>query len=730
MEPVEPPWQAIKEWIPDDEPDLEWLNCPRNPQGEWRPACFPVPKNRHQKNNLGNAVLRTTFAANEFDCQNQQRRPPQSCFVAFFFSAHSALFTSFAPLFPLLQSGHRIFQRPSLQKQIPSTSVLLSALLTVALVPISHAESADVVIYGATPGGIAAALAAAKGGHTVLLAEPTIRIGGMTTNGLSHPDFHAFESITGTYHDLTQRTLAYYAKTYGADSPQVKDCFRGTHAEPKVNLLLYQQMLAEHPKITVKTQWTRVGANTRGPAGDRWVRAAHFRDADGKEHVYEGEIFIDGSYEGDLIAAAHIAYRVGVESREEFGESAAPEDSSGDLQGYNFRLIMTDDPAIRVPIAAPNGYRREDFLPLLDLIRAGKIKRAFGGYGDTDNIVKAQIPVLPNHKSDINDVSRGLVRLSLPGDQLMWPEGDDAVRRQIYDEHLCWNVGLIYFAQNDPDVPAAFRETARAWGWCKDEFVESGHIPPQLYVREARRMMGLRLYTQLDTQFAEGDSRTVFHRDAIAMGDYGHSSHGTRHEGSRFGGTRQTEGNPGTAPYQVPYGTIVPKDVRNLLAPVPVSASHIGFCALRLEPVWSSLGQAAGHAAHLALQQGKTPDVRSINVSALQRRLHADGAATIYVGDVLPGHADFAAVQWWASLGGLHGLAPRPAGSLVGKRIEGQHSEGWLNHAADLAIILDAPLAARWERIARAAGVTATLPSGDGRATRGDFIRASFAAAK
>src|SRR5690606_9834411 len=127
------------------------------------------------------------------------------------------------------------------------------------------------------------------------------------------------------------------------------------------------------------------------------------------------------------------------------------------------------------------------------------------------------------------------------------------------------------------------------------------------------------------------DARAVLHRDAVAVGDYGHSSHGTRHEGSRFGGVRHGEGlGVSYAPYQVPYGTIVPKDVRNLLAPVPVSASHIGFCALRLEPIWTSLGQAAGHAAHLALEQASTPDVRTVSVPDLQRRLHAEGSATIY----------------------------------------------------------------------------------------------------
>lgn len=609
--------------------------------------------------------------------------------------------------------------------------VSASLLFSVSAAPVAHAASADVVIYGATPGGIAAAIAAAKGGHTVLLAEPTIRIGGMTTNGLSHPDFKAFEALTGAYADLVRRTLAHYRAKYGPDSQQVKDSFRGTHAEPSVALQIFREMLAEHPRIAVKTEWTLVNAHTRGPAGDRTVRAARFRDAAGAEHTYDGKIFIDASYEGDLIAAAQIAYRTGIESRDEYDESAAPADSARDLQGYNFRFTMTNVPGNRLPVAAPKGYRRELFTPLLDLIAAGKIKQAFGGYTDRDNIVKLVIPVLPNGKRDTNDVSSGHVRLSLPGDQLMWPEGDAAVRRQIFDEHLLWNAGLIYFVQNDLAVPAAIREPARAWGWCKDEFTETGGIPPQLYVREARRLLGLRVFTQHDTRHAEGDARAVLHRDSIAIGDYGHSSHGTSHTGPRIGGKRHGEGlGVVHAPYQIPYGTLAPKDVRNLLAPVPASSSHIGFCALRLEPIWTSLGQAAGHAAHLTLAAGANGDVRKVDLPALQRRLHADGAATIYVGDVLTGHADFAAVQWWGALGGLHGLASKPMGRLLGKQIEGQHSEGWLNHDADLAKPLDAQLAARWEKLARTAGVTTALPTADGRATRGDWIRMAFAGSR
>src|SRR5690606_18853338 len=150
-----------------------------------------------------------------------------------------------------------------------------------------------------------------------------------------------------------------------------------------------------------------------------------------------------------------------------------------------------------------------------------------------------------------------------------------------------------------------------------------------------------------------------------------------------------------------------------------VSASHIGFCALRLEPIWTSLGQAAGHAAHLALEQASTPDVRTVSVPDLQRRLHAEGSATIYVSDVPPGHPDFAAVQWWGTAGGLHGLASRSTRSLRGKTIEGQHTEAWLNHTADLSQVLDPDLARRWRMIASDLGLDpSTFPPADGQTTR------------
>ena len=586
----------------------------------------------------------------------------------------------------------------------------------------------DVLIFGATPGGIAAALASGKAERSVLLVEPTHRIGGMTASGLSHPDFRTFEALTGTYLELVKRTLAYYEAKYGPDSQQVKDTFRGTHAEPKVNLQLFKTMIAEVPSITVKTQWELVDAYNRGTAEDRWIRSARFRDADGNLIDCQAKIFIDGSYEGDLIAAAQAPYRIGEESREEYGESGAPEEGSGNLQGYNFRLTMTRDPSIRVPIMRPEGYDRELFTGIIPFLESGDIERVFGSYGDQKAVIKAQIPVLPNNKFDVNDTS-GNVRMSLPGEQLMWPEGNREIRREIYQDHLLWNVGILYFLQHDSAVPETFRKEVAEWGFCRDEFVETNHLPPQLYVREARRLMGLRVFTQHDTQHAPGDARAVLHRDSIAVGDYGHSSHGTWHEGSRFGGTRHGQlSSAGIkyAPYQIPYGTIVPHDIRNLLAPVPVSASHVGFCALRLEPIWTSLGQAAGHSAHLALKRIGPPDVRTVSVSELQDRLHQDGSATIHITDVPPGDPDFIATQWWGSAGGFHGLLPEPE-RLRGKTIEGQHQEAWLNHSVNLDDVLIKPLQSRWTEIALDLALAAEqLPQANGTTTRGDWIRAAF----
>ena len=245
-------------------------------------------------------------------------------------------------------------------------------------------------------------------------------------------------------------------------------------------------------------------------------------------------------------------------------------------------------------------------------------------------------------------------------------------------------------------------------------------MPPQLYVREARRMVGVRIFTQRDREHAPGDARAVLHRDAIAMGDYGNNCHGTAHEGPRFGGKHTGEFYNPLPPYQIPYATLLPPDVDNLLVPMAASSSHVGFCTLRLEPIWMSLGQAAGHAAALALQNDLA--VQDVPVSRLQRRLHAQGSATIYVSDVLPEHPDFAAVQWWGTQGGLHGLEPMPARpGQRGPKIHGQYYQANPGHAAELDRPLDEATRARWSQLFMLEDMASL-------ATRGDWIRAAYQA--
>ncbi|QEG38090.1 putative FAD-binding dehydrogenase [Roseimaritima ulvae] len=581
----------------------------------------------------------------------------------------------------------------------------------------------DVVIYGATPAGIASAVAAGKSGRSVLLVEPTNRIGGLVTSGLSHTDFHSLESLSGAFWDFANRVERHYAQTYGADSQQVRESFHGTFAEPKVNLAVFQQLLKEQTSVEVIREHALTAVDVREAEPHRHIQSATFADASGNALTVRGRVFIDGSYEGDLMAMAGVEWRAGREGRDEHGESLAPETADDQLQAYNFRFIMTREEANRVKPVAPPGYRREDFVGVLQALQTDQIQRVFDY--PSKCIFKAHLPVLPGGKYDINDVSRSLVRLSLPGKNLGWPDGTREERQAIYAEHLRDQAGLLYFLQNDPEVPEKFQQEALQWGWCRDEFLDTNHLPPQLYVREARRMQGVYVYTQADSEFAEEGTRAVFHGDSIAMADYGNNCHGTHHEGPRFGGKHTGEFYNPVPPYQIPYGVLLPKDVDNLLVPGAVSSSHVGFCALRLEPIWMSLGQAAGHAAALAVQDAQP--VQQVDVSALQRRLHADGSATMYVSDVLPDSADFEVVQWWAAAGGLQHVYPADTPRKArGKKLHGQYTEAAPGHAAELDKPLDAELEQHWRKLAAKLGVpVAALPTADGKTTRGDFIRAA-----
>jgi hypothetical protein len=602
-------------------------------------------------------------------------------------------------------------------------TLLLLCLLTAGrLPPVSASEDTpDVCVYGATPGGIAAAVSAAKGGLRVTLVEPTNRIGGLVTNGLSYTDFRTFESLSGFFWEFARRVEQYYVKTYGANSEQVKASWRGTHGEPKVNLLIFEQMLAEQNVRVIKAHTLQSLTTSDWQSGRQQITAATFRTAAGAALTLAARMFIDGSYEGDLMAMAGESYHIGREARAQYGEPLAGDpqgQADGQVQGYNFRFVMTKDPANKVMPQVPAGYKREDFVDVLPHFTSGRLEKVFDD--GRAGIYRAHLPLLPNGKADVNDTPHAPVRLSMPDINDAYPDGDAATRQRIYNQHLYYNVGLLYFLQNDSAVPEAIRADARAWGWCKDEFTDTGHIPPQLYIREARRMVGQYVFTGNDTKQATGDARTVLRTDSIAMGDYVHNCHGTGRTGTRFNGEHQGEFYLPVAPYQIPYGVIVPQKTTNLLVPVACSASHFGFGALRLEPIWTSLGQAAGWAASLAVREStsvqKVP-VQKVDVTKLQAHLHADRSATMYVSDVAPDALDFAAVQWFAQRGGLHGLAPD--NQPKAQPIAGQYSQAHPGHAVQLNQPLDEALRARWHKLA-------PLPDATNSPTRRDWIRAAW----
>ena len=578
----------------------------------------------------------------------------------------------------------------------------------------------DLLIYGSTPGGIAAAVSAAEQGREVTIVEPTERIGGMLTSGLSYSDFRTFESITGFYLDFSTRVSNHYSETYGADSPQAKSNWRGTMGEPSVNLLVLQEMIEEQPKISVKIGQRLISVETSPfTLGRRRIISATFTTADGAEKTMPAKMFIDASYEGDLFAAAGENFHVGRESRSQYGEPLAGDengDADGQVQGYNFRLCMTTVEENKLYPPAPEGYDRKDFTPILPLIAAGKITKIFDSAHA--GIYRAHLPLLPNGKTDVNDAPNAPARMSMPDINDEWPLGDHATRQRIFDQHLYYNIGLLHFLQNDSEVPENIRADARLWALCKDEFTETGGIPPQLYVREARRLVGQHVFTANDTRTAEKDARAILHPDSIAMGDYIHNCHGTGRTGTRYDGEHTGQFFDKIQPFQMKYGIIVPQKTTNLLVPVACSASHFGFGTLRLEAPWTSLGQAAGLAAHLALETGSP--VQKINIPDLQKLLLADHSALIYLSDVPPSSPDFAAAQWWGLRGGFHGLVtvdePRQP-----EFITGQYSKAFPEHYAELDKALTPELHETWSKLLPGGATASELPC-----TRREFINAAY----
>ena len=345
------------------------------------------------------------------------------------------------------------------------------------------------------------------------------------------------------------------------------------------------------------------------------------------------------------MAMAREDYVLGAESRDTYQESLAPEEANSHVMAYNFRVIVTMDSNNHIPFHQPDNFDQEHFYYLLQGFQSGKFESL------TDVI---QILNIPNHKANLNDRHNANIEgfmLYELSDQ--WPEASPATRDSIRKIARYKAQSYFYLLSHHEDVPKSIRQEMKQWGYPNDEFTDNDHFPPWLYVREGRRMLGQYVFTQHDASRDSASVRAPAHATSIAVGDFFFSSHGTHldEEGNKMGHI----GEP-ALPYQIPYGTILPRKTKNLLVPVALSASRVGFASIRMEPTWMALGEAAGAAAVESLVQSKLPE--DINISKLQHRLHEAGAITFYTSDVKPGSQYFKAVQFLGNRGFFQYLYP------------------------------------------------------------------------
>jgi FAD dependent oxidoreductase/PKD domain len=478
-------------------------------------------------------------------------------------------------------------------------------------------EKADLVVYGGTPAGVMAAVAAARHGHTVALVDINAHVGGVVSGGLVATDMGDRATVGGLADDFFKRIIKFYTDKYGADSKEFKACRNGYTFEPHVAELIFEQMLKEQPGIKVWRSCRYRGVLPefdRADGSDR-ITALVVDDIAAKvTRTFAGEMFIDASYEGDLMAGAHVPYRVGREARAEFGEylagvSMGPMEQRGlgdhRTMAYNYRVTLTSNTDNRVLFPKPEHY---DPTPFIDTYG----KRAKEGRAESiGSFFTTLDKAHPGAKYDAN-------WFDWPGNSEGYADGSWETRDRIAATIRDRALSLLYYTQNDPELPESFRAESRKWGLPKDEFADSGHFPFQLYVREARRMVGAYVLREQDL------TQDRWKPDGIANGGYGIDCHYVqmlREKGHLVPEhTRHVMNNN----YDIPYRSLVPPDVANLLVPVCCSATHDAYCSLRMEPVYMMLGHASGDAAHLALTAKSS--VQKVDTTELRELLRNEGA--------------------------------------------------------------------------------------------------------
>jgi|CZKZ01.1.fsa_nt_gi hypothetical protein len=514
---------------------------------------------------------------------------------------------------------------------------LLGVFLAASLPTFAVEPPEDLVVYGGTASGVMTAYSAAKDGLRVVLLEPGAHLGGMVTGGLSATDLGHFTIIGGYARYFYMKAAAHYG-VRNLDLPA------NWLSEPHVDETLFRDMLKDagvkvyfHERVREKNGVIRSGK-----------LISSITTADGTQ--WSAKIFADCSYEGELMAQSHVSYTWGRESSSEYDESlagvrahtpqhqflwplspyddqhhllpeinpgplAAPGSGDKKVQAYNFRLILTTDPADRLPFPKPKGYDRTRFALLERYLGEFQQHR-----GRAPRVRDFFNPVLiPNHKADFNN--NGPVSTDYIGHSWTYPEASYAEKAAIWQDTLLYTESFVYFLSHDPSVQESLRNEMNEWGLPKDEFEDTEHWPFQLYIREGRRIIGAYVMRQSDLQ----TDRTK--PDSVGMGSYNSDSHNIQRV-AMSDGTVQNEGDVQVPvqPYEIPYRTITPKpnESENLFVPVCLSATHASYSSVRMESQYMILGQAAGEAAALAIQKHTT--IQDVSIADLQQKLREHGA--------------------------------------------------------------------------------------------------------
>ncbi len=535
--------------------------------------------------------------------------------------------------------------------------LLITVFTTSCFAQSTQTRQADVIVYGGTSAAVMAAVQVKKMGKSVIIVSPDKHLGGLSAGGLGFTDTGNKEVIGGLAREFYGRIYTHYQKpenwtwqkqaeygNKGQGTPAMDGANRTMWIfEPHAAEAVFEDFVRENNLSVYRDEWLDRSANGVRKKG---AVIESFRTLSG--NTYRGKMFIDATYEGDLMAAAGVRYHVGREANSVYGEQfngvqagvfhhghhfktpvspyrvandpksgLLPEVSaetpgpngSGDakIQAYCFRMCLSNHPDNRVPFPKPEGY---------DPARYELLKRVYAnGWKDTFN----KYDPIPNRKTDTNN--HGPFSTDYIGKNYDYPEATYERRKAIIRDHELYQKGLMYYLQNDPAVPADVHEKMQQWGLPKDEFRDNGGWPHQIYVREARRMIGEFVMKEAD---ALGKTNVP---DPIGMGSYTLDSHNIQRY-VQADGTVQNEGDIGVhpdRPYSIAYGAILPKagECQNLLVPVCVSSSHIAYGSIRMEPVFMILGQSAATAAVLAIDNKVSP--QKLSYQKLKAVLLNDG---------------------------------------------------------------------------------------------------------